>query len=493
MMKKQVVEVRDLVVQRGRVRAIDGLSFSTAPGQVTGLLGPSGCGKSTLMRSLVGVQVVTSGTVEVLGLPAGDRRLRDRVGYVTQAPSVYDDLTVAENLRFFARVLGVDAAEADRCVEVVDLAGARGQLVGRLSGGQRSRVSLAVALLGDPEVLVLDEPTVGLDPVLRRDLWAMFHALADRGTTVLVSSHVMDEAERCDRLLLMRDGRAARRRDPGGPARAHRDGRRGGGVPAPGGAGGGGMTGRITLAIASRVLTQLRRDRRTLAMLVVLPCLVLTLLWWMFEGGVSLGIGFNALGPPLLALIPFIVMFLVTSVTTLRERSSGTLERLLAMPTGKGDFLGGYALAFGLVAAVQSTLAVLLSVSLLGLEVSGPVWMLVVVAVADAVLGSALGLFVSAFARTEFQAVQFMPLLVIPQILLCGLFLPRPAMPPVLEAISNLLPLSYAVDAMASVSGTVSSAFGGVDASVWRDLAVVAGFAVAALALGAATLRRRTP
>ncbi len=206
MMKKQVVEVRDLVVQRGRVRAIDGLSFSTAPGQVTGLLGPSGCGKSTLMRSLVGVQVVTSGTVEVLGLPAGDRRLRDRVGYVTQAPSVYDDLTVAENLRFFARVLGVDAAEADRCVEAVDLGGARGQVVGRLSGGQRSRVSLAVALLGDPEVLVLDEPTVGLDPVLRRDLWAMFHALADRGTTVLVSSHVMDEAERCDRLLLMRDG-----------------------------------------------------------------------------------------------------------------------------------------------------------------------------------------------------------------------------------------------------------------------------------------------
>ena len=253
------------------------------------------------------------------------------------------------------------------------------------------------------------------------------------------------------------------------------------------------MTARITLAIASRVLTQLRRDRRTLAMLVVLPCLVLTLLWWMFEGGVNLGAGFNALGPPLLALIPFIVMFLVTSVTTLRERSSGTLERLLAMPTGKGDFLGGYALAFGLVAAVQSTLAVLLSVSLLGLEVSGPVWMLVVVAVADAVLGSALGLFVSAFARTEFQAVQFMPLLVIPQILLCGLFLPRAAMPPVLEAISNLLPLSYAVDAMASVSGTASSAFGGVDASVWRDLAIVAGFAVAALALGAATLRRRTP
>ena len=207
MMKKAtVIDVRDLVVQRGHVRAIDGISFSTRPGEVTGLLGPSGCGKSTLMRAVVGVQVVAGGEVEVLGLPAGDKRLRDRVGYVTQAPSVYDDLTVAENLRFFARVLGVTRTEVDRCIEAVDLGRARNQVASRLSGGQRSRVSLAVALLGSPELLVLDEPTVGLDPVLRRDLWAMFHALADAGTAVLVSSHVMDEAERCDRLLLMRDG-----------------------------------------------------------------------------------------------------------------------------------------------------------------------------------------------------------------------------------------------------------------------------------------------
>jgi ABC-2 type transport system ATP-binding protein len=207
MMKKDaVVEVRDLVVQRGRVRAIRGLSFSTSPGEVTGLLGPSGCGKSTLMRAVVGVQVVTSGSVQVLGLPAGHKRLRDRVGYVTQSSSVYDDLTVAENLRFFARVLGVASSEVDRCIDAVDLRSSRDQVTGRLSGGQRSRVSLAVALLGRPELLVLDEPTVGLDPVLRRDLWQMFHALADAGTAVLVSSHVMDEAERCDRLLLMRDG-----------------------------------------------------------------------------------------------------------------------------------------------------------------------------------------------------------------------------------------------------------------------------------------------
>ena len=249
------------------------------------------------------------------------------------------------------------------------------------------------------------------------------------------------------------------------------------------------MNARITFAIAGRVLQQLRHDHRTAAMLIVLPCLVLTLLWWMFD---ERGAGFDRLGPPLLALIPFIVMFLVTSVTTLRERSSGTLERLLAMPTGKLDFLGGYAIAFGLVAAVQSVLAVLLSVWVLDLDVAGPVWMLTVVAVADAVLGTALGLLVSAFARTEFQAVQFMPLLVIPQILLCGLFIPRDLMPGVLEAVSDVLPLSYAVDAMSAVSATTSSAFGGVDTGVWWDLLVVVAFALAALALGAATLRRRT-
>ena len=250
------------------------------------------------------------------------------------------------------------------------------------------------------------------------------------------------------------------------------------------------MSPRVTLAVTSRVLAQLRHDHRTAAMLLVLPALVLTLLWWMFD---ERGMGFDRLGPPLLALIPFIVMFLVTSVTTLRERSSGTLERLLAMPTGKLDFLGGYAIAFGAVAALQSLVAVGLCVWVLGLEVAGPVWVLSLVAVADAVLGSSLGLFVSAFARTEFQAVQFMPAIVIPQILLCGLFIPRDQMPTVLSAISDVLPLSYAVDAMQTVSTTTSTSFGGVDPSVWPDLAVVVGFTVAALALGAATLRRRTP
>jgi ABC-2 type transport system permease protein len=240
----------------------------------------------------------------------------------------------------------------------------------------------------------------------------------------------------------------------------------------------------ITLAVAGRVLRQLRRDHRTSAMLMVLPCLLITLLWWMFKD--SPGQTFDRLGPGLLALFPFIIMFLVTSVTTLRERSSGTLERLLAMPMGKLDFLGGYALAFGLVAAVQSALAVGLSVGLLGLEIQGPVWLLTTVAVADAVLGTALGLFVSAFAQTEFQAVQFMPAVVIPQILLCGLFVPRTLLPDVLEQISNVLPLSYATDAMKELVATADTG------EVWRDVAVVACFAVAALSLGAVTLRRRT-
>ncbi len=205
-MMKNAVEVRDLVVVRGGRGVLEHLDL-TIGGGVTGLLGPSGCGKSTLMRALVGVQHLTSGTVSVFGEPAGSAPLRDRVGYVTQASSVYDDLTVAENLAFFARVLGVDRAEIDRVVTAVDLASHRDQVVGRLSGGQRSRASLAVALLGTPDLLVLDEPTVGLDPVLRQDLWALFHRLADDGTAVFVSSHVMDEADRCDRLLLMREGR----------------------------------------------------------------------------------------------------------------------------------------------------------------------------------------------------------------------------------------------------------------------------------------------
>jgi ABC-2 type transport system ATP-binding protein len=202
-----LVDIRELTVVRGGRRVLDGLELTIDRGTVTGLLGPSGCGKSTLMRSLVGVQQLTSGSVTIGGVEAGSKALRDRIGYVTQAPSVYPDLTVHENLSFFARVLGAEPHSVGRTIQRVDLVDHADEVVARLSGGQLSRASLAVALLGTPELLVLDEPTVGLDPVLRRDLWSLFHELADDGAAVLVSSHVMDEAERCDRLLLMRQGR----------------------------------------------------------------------------------------------------------------------------------------------------------------------------------------------------------------------------------------------------------------------------------------------
>lgn len=198
--------VTDLVVERGRVTVLNGLNCRIPAGRITGLLGPSGAGKTTLIRAIVGVQVVRSGTVTVLGRPAGSPELRARVGYVTQAPSVYADLTVIENARYFASIAGASAAAALAAVDQVGLKSARAQLVGTLSGGQRSRASLACAIVGDPEVLVLDEPTVGQDPVLREELWDSFRERANNGTTVLVSSHVMDEANRCDRLLLLRDG-----------------------------------------------------------------------------------------------------------------------------------------------------------------------------------------------------------------------------------------------------------------------------------------------
>ncbi|MFG1993235.1 ABC transporter ATP-binding protein [Actinoplanes sp. NPDC048988] len=201
-----MIEVRDLVIERGKREVLRGITCTVPTGRVTGLLGPSGSGKTTLIRAIVGVQIVKSGSVTVFGKPAGSAGLRRTVGYVTQAPSVYADLTVRENVRYFAALYGLGAAEASRAIDDVGLKDAAGQLVGNLSGGQRSRASLACALIGTPRLLVLDEPTVGLDPVLRADLWGKFHALAAAGTTLLVSSHVMDEAGRCDRLLLIREG-----------------------------------------------------------------------------------------------------------------------------------------------------------------------------------------------------------------------------------------------------------------------------------------------
>ncbi|MFC4856191.1 ABC transporter permease [Actinophytocola glycyrrhizae] len=244
------------------------------------------------------------------------------------------------------------------------------------------------------------------------------------------------------------------------------------------------MNVRFTAATARRILTQLRHDHRTVAMLILVPSLLLILLRYVFNTEMA----FDAAAPALLAVFPFAIMFIVTSVTTLRERTSATLERLMTMPIGKFDLLLGYAIAFGLVAMLQVGVATVISLTWLGMEINGSVLLLLLIATLDALLGTALGLFVSAFARTEFQAVQFMPLIVMPQILLCGLFAPRDTMTPVLEWLSNVMPLSYAVEALESVTRSNE-----LDGTFVRDLVIVAGSGVLALVLGAATLRRRTP
>jgi ABC-2 type transport system permease protein len=240
----------------------------------------------------------------------------------------------------------------------------------------------------------------------------------------------------------------------------------------------------ITLATARRILNQLRHDRRTVALMLLVPTLLMVLLRYVFDNELV----FNRIAPALLGIFPFMIMFLITSIATLRERTTGTLERLMTMPIAKLDLLFGYALAFGLVALGQVALVAAITVSWLGLDIAGSIGMLLLVAVLDALLGMALGLFVSAFARTEFQAVQFMPIVVLPQVLLGGLFTPREEMNPVLEAVSNLMPLSYAIDAMTIVTTSPD-----VTAELVRNIVIIAGCGVLALVLGAATLRRRTP
>jgi ABC-2 type transport system permease protein len=240
---------------------------------------------------------------------------------------------------------------------------------------------------------------------------------------------------------------------------------------------------RLTAATAARVLRQIRHDRRTLALLLVVPCLLMGLLAWIYDQTPQ----FDRIGAPLLGLFPFLVIFMVTSIATLRERQSGTLERLLTLPLSKADLVGGYALAFGLLAAVQALIAGSFAIWVLGLDVAGASWELIVIAVVDCLLGTALGLFLSAFAATEFQAVQFLPAFVLPQFLLCGLLVPRDNLPTLLRWASDVLPLSYAVDAMHSIT---VDAGGGAD--VAKDVAVVLAFVLVLVAAGAATLRRRT-
>ena len=404
------------------------------------------------MRSLVGVQIVQGGTIEVLGLPAGHERLRHQVAYLTQDPSVYGDLTVRENLAYFATILGVARDDVDRVIDEVDLGSCADQRTDRLSGGQRARVSLATALLGDP---------AGARPRRAHGRARPGAAARPVGAVRAAGPRRRDPAG-----LQPRDGR-------GDPLRARSCSCATGGCIADGtldellaqtgttdaesaflrlgrGARGGApVTARRTLATSRRVAEQLRHDRRTVALLMVMPLILLGLLALMLDEA-----AFDQSGPILLGLFPLLVMFLVTSVATLRERTSGTLERLLTMPLAKADFVLGYALTFGLVAVVQSLLLCTVSFSLYGLDVRAPTWAFVLVAVADGLLGTSLGLFVSAFARTEFQAVQMLPVVLLPQFLLCGFIVPREELPDFLRWVSDLLPLSYAVDATKALTIT---------------------------------------
>jgi ABC-2 type transport system permease protein len=245
------------------------------------------------------------------------------------------------------------------------------------------------------------------------------------------------------------------------------------------------MSARILFATTGRILRQLRHDRRTIALLVAVPSLLLTLIYFMYEANELI---FDRIALIMLGVFPFVVMFLVTSIAMLRERTTGTLERLLTTPLGKLDLLFGYGIAFGLAAAVQAAVAAGVAYWLLDLDTAGDIWLVILIAVTNAVLGVALGLFCSAFAQTEFQAVQFMPVVVVPQILLCGLFVPREMMAGWLQAVSDVLPLSYAVEALGEVGRHAEPT-----ATMWRDVAIVAGAVVVALVLAAATLRRRTP
>jgi ABC-2 type transport system permease protein len=241
---------------------------------------------------------------------------------------------------------------------------------------------------------------------------------------------------------------------------------------------------KMTLGTTKRILQQLSHDHRTIGLMLIAPCLLISLLWWVFSDNEMM---FDRIAPAMLGVFPFTVMFIVTSITTLRERVTGTMERLLAMPIGKFDIIIGYALAFGIFGVIQSLFTSSVAIFLLGMDVAGPQWFVVVVALIDTLLGVALGLLVSAFAKTEFQAVQFMPAFILPQVLICGLLVPLEKLPDILEKIAYALPLTYAVAALNRVTTEVD-----LSSEAWRDLAVVCGFVVVALVLGALTLRRRT-
>ena len=466
--------------------AVTKVNLDLPTGKIIGFIGPSGAGKTTLIRSIVGRQSISEGGIEIFGEPAGSSKLRPQISYMTQEVSVYADLSVKQNLQYFAKMFGLPNSKIKTVIadilKVTDMEPQANQIANKLSGGQKQRVSLAVSLIGQPKLMVLDEPTVGLDPVLRDQIWSLFRKLAAGGTTIIVTSHVMDEASRCDDLILIREGQVLAHDSPA--QLCHKNGVKSveeAFLKLVGEKSKSSL--RKTLATAIRVLQQLSHDPRTLALVLLVPAVLLTILKYVFQGDSGL---FDSIAPMILGIFPLVMMFIITSIATLRERTIGTLDRLMTMPISKLDFIFGYALAFAILAFIQAVFASAVVLGLLRVSVQGGTLPVIISAVVAALLGTALGLFMSAFATSEFQAVQFMPAFIFPQLLTCGLFVARDHMAKLLQWFADVMPLTYSVDAMKQVTLNANWS-----SQLTKDLLVVIGYVVVALVLGSITIRRQ--
>ena len=457
------VSVDGLIFSYAAMRVLDQVALEVPTGEIFGLLGANGAGKTTLIRLLVGLLKPESGSVTVLGQTPSAIRSTS-VGYMPQLNALYEELSVEENVGFFARMYGMSDRSARReavesALRLVGLFDRRSDLILRISGGMRQRVSLAIALVHSPSVLLLDEPTVGLDPELRAVFWEHFREMSGGGTTLVISSHTMDDAAHCDRLAFLRGGRFVGDGSPEQLVSVDR-----------------------TLAIALRILRQISRDRRSLALIIVAPIVVMALVGFSF--GDQQGV-LDRIAPGLIAVFVLFFTFVLTGVSFLRERAQGTLERLLTTPVGRADILVGYTTGFFVLAMVQSVIVVTFTLLVLQVNYQGSIWQIWTVLVPLVVVGVSLGVFISTFARNEFQVVQFIPLLLAPQIFLSGVIAEVDKMPAVLEVLAYLLPLTYAVDGLQDIMLRGDSL-----GSLGLELGVLALYVVALLTAAAVAVRR---
>ena len=405
-----------------------------------------------------------------------------------QLSALYQELSARQNVDFFARMYGLSRSSerreaVDRAIEWVDLTERQKDPLTRLSGGMRQRVSLAIALVHEPELLVLDEPTVGLDPELRATFWEQFRSMASAGTTLIISSHTMDDAAHCHRLAFIQEGRVVALGSPDELRNAAGDDatledaflhfvRQGGAI----------VTIDRTLAIAVRIISQIARDHRSVALIIVAPIIVMSLVGFSFADQRDI---LNRIAPGLIGVFALFFVFLLTGVSFLRERSQGTLERLLTTPVGRADILAGYLLGFLLFAGIQSLVILLYTIFALRIDYEGSLWQIFVLLFIVTIVAVNLGIFISTFARNEFQVVQFIPIILLPQIFLSGAVLPSEQLPGYFQAIGHFLPLTYAVDGLKALM-LEGETLGGIA----QELAVLGGFAIGILALATITVRR---